>query len=55
MAETKRQETQVKSEKKEITFTCRFCGRSMPVKEMMVIARFFPSLVACRECERLLG
>ena len=37
---------------KEITFRCKFCDRSKPLDEMMVLTRFFPLLVACRDCEK---
>ncbi len=37
---------------REITFKCRFCGMSKLLEEMVVLARFFPPLVACRDCER---
>ena len=39
-------------ETKEITFKCRFCERSKPLDEMMVLTRFFPPIVACRDCEK---
>ena len=37
---------------KEITFKCQFCGESKPLDEMVVLTRFFPPIVACRDCER---
>ena len=39
-------------EAKEITFKCRFCGKSKPLDEMRVLTRFFPPIVACRDCEK---
>ena len=39
---------------KEITFDCKFCQQSKPLAEMVVLARFFPPMVACRECEKKL-
>lgn len=39
----------------EITFKCRFCGRSKPIDEMVVLTRFFPPIVACRDCEKKIG
>ena len=39
-------------ETKGITFKCRFCGRSRPLDEMMVLTRFFPPIVAYRDCEK---
>lgn len=46
---------EAKEEKnKEITFECKFCGMTKPVAEMRVLTRFFPPMVACRDCERRL-
>ncbi len=40
-----------KTKTSEITFKCRFCGRLRPLSEMMILARFFPPMVACQDCE----
>ncbi len=40
------------SKVKNITFKCKFCERSKPLDEMVIITRFFPSIVLCRECEK---
>ncbi len=37
---------------KAITFKCKFCERSRPLDEMVVLTRFFPPIVACRDCEK---
>jgi len=37
---------------KEITFKCQSCGQYKPLKEMMVVTRFFPPLVVCQDCEQ---
>ena len=37
---------------KEVTFKCKFCERSKPLDEMVVLSRFFPPIVACRDCEK---
>ncbi len=47
-------EKETKEAEKEITFYCKFCGESKPLSEMTFMTRFFPVLVACRECERTL-
>ena len=53
MAKAKKEDERLDSkETDEMTFRCRFCERSKPVGEMMVLARFFPPLVACRDCEK---
>ena len=49
--EGKGEESETK-EAKEITFKCKFCGMSKPLDEMVVLTRFFPSIVACRDCEK---
>lgn len=38
----------------KLTFKCRFCQQSRPVEDMVLITRFFPPMVACRECEKAL-
>ncbi len=38
------------SKAKEITFKCKFCERSKPLDEMVVLTRFSPPVVACRDC-----
>jgi hypothetical protein len=35
-----------------ITFKCHFCGETRPITEMRILTRFFPQIVACRDCER---
>ena len=40
------------SKAKEVTFKCRVCEGSKPIDEMVVITRFFPLIVACRDCEK---
>ncbi len=39
---------------REITFTCKFCGKPKPIEEMRIITRFFPPLPACRDCFKLM-
>lgn len=41
-------------ESQKITFKCSFCGQFKPLGDMMILTRFFPRLVACRDCERQL-
>ena len=40
------------SKAKTITFKCKFCEKSKPLDEMVVLTRFFPPIVACRDCEK---
>ena len=37
---------------KKITFKCKVCESSKPLDEMVVVTRFFPPVVVCRDCER---
>lgn len=37
---------------KPIFFTCKFCGESKPLQDLIVIRRFYPQLTACSECAR---
>ena len=46
----KKEKAETKGTKK-ITFKCKFCETSKPVEEMRILARFFPPVVACRDCE----
>lgn len=48
----RREEESEAKETKEITFKCKFCGVSKPLDEMMVLTRFSPPIVACRDCEK---
>lgn len=39
-------------ETKDITFKCKYCGKTWPLDDMRTLSRFFPPVVACRECEK---
>jgi hypothetical protein len=54
MAKEKSIKTSPEKETGEIMFTCKFCGNSKPLDEMILETRFFPILVSCRECDRTL-
>ncbi|MFC2010461.1 hypothetical protein ACFLVU_04190 [Chloroflexota bacterium] len=43
-----------KPKTKKITFKCKFCEKSRPLDEMVVMTRYFPPIVACRACEKKL-
>jgi len=47
----KSKQSEVK-ETKEITFRCKFCGKTKPLDEMRTLTQFFPPIVACRDCEK---
>lgn len=44
--------TKETSKTKEITFNCKFCEQSKPLTEMVVLTRFFPPVVVCKDCEK---
>ena len=45
-------EKEKEAEVEELTFKCKSCGQSKPLDEMMILSRFFPPIVACRDCEK---
>ena len=38
----------------KITFRCQCCDKDILLEEMRVITRFFPQLVVCQECEKVI-
>jgi hypothetical protein len=44
-----------KKRPREIMFRCKYCRESKPLDDMRTLTRYFPPLVACRECERKMG
>ena len=38
----------------EVTFKCRFCERARPLDEMVVLTKYFPPVVLCRDCEKII-
>ena len=40
------------SKAKKVTFKCKSCEKSKPLDEMVVVTRFFPLVVVCRDCEK---
>ncbi|MDP3879826.1 MAG: hypothetical protein Q8Q07_05935 [Dehalococcoidales bacterium] len=36
----------------EITFTCKLCEKSRPLDDMVVVMKYFPPVVVCRDCEK---
>jgi hypothetical protein len=39
-------------ETKEITFKCKYCGKTRSLDDMRTVTRFFPPVVACRDCAK---
>ena len=40
------------SKVRNITIKCKFCEGSKPLNEMVIMTKFFPSIVLCRDCEK---
>jgi len=43
------------SKGKDVTFKCKFCEESKPLDDMVVLTRYFPPVIACRDCEKKMG
>jgi hypothetical protein len=41
-------------DQREITFTCKFCGKPKPIEEMRITTRFFPHFAVCRGCLKVM-
>lgn len=39
--------------RRELTFTCKSCGKVAPIGDIRVVMRFFPPLSVCKECSEL--
>ncbi len=44
----KNEETKVK----QISFKCKFCEKDKLLDEMIVITRYSPAVVLCRDCQK---
>jgi hypothetical protein len=50
--ETKSKEAKTpKSKGQALTFKCGRCQKEFPTDDMRIIARFFPPMVVCHDCE----
>jgi hypothetical protein len=38
----------------EVKFKCRVCGKEKPIRDMRMVMRFIPVLIACEECSKFL-
>jgi len=36
----------------KITFKCNNCKKTKPISDMVVVTRYFPAVVICKECEK---
>jgi transcription elongation factor Elf1 len=37
---------------KEISFTCKFCGETKPIVELVIMSQFFPPISSCKTCAK---
>jgi len=51
-AEALKGEQSEAKETREISFRCKFCGKTKPLGEIRTLTRFFPPIVVCRDCEK---
>ncbi|UCD09892.1 MAG: hypothetical protein JSU79_04405 [Dehalococcoidales bacterium] len=43
------------SKEKKINFKCNYCKKTKPIRNMVVVTRYFPAVVICSDCEKGLG
>jgi hypothetical protein len=48
----KKSAEKTESTAKEIVFTCKSCGETKPLSELVVIRHYFPQISACKICAR---
>jgi hypothetical protein len=48
--EAEKKEQSEAKETREITFECKYCGKNRPLSDMRTSTRFFPRIMACRDC-----
>jgi len=52
MAEMRNRRQSGAKEGNEITFKCRYCGKTSSLDKMRFLSRFFPPIVVCPDCEK---
>ncbi len=46
-------EKQTEQNGKNRTFTCKYCGKVTPFEEIVVVTDYFPAIVVCSECAKI--
>jgi hypothetical protein len=46
------QEVVPEKHEKEVVFTCKFCGETKPIVELVVMRQFFPPISSCKSCAK---
>ncbi len=49
---TTEQKKTADSRDKKITFKCKFCEKIKPLSDIVVVTRYFPAVVICKDCEK---
>ena len=49
---TTEEKKNVGSKEKNITFKCNNCKKTKPIRDMVVVTRYFPAIVICKDCEK---
>ncbi len=49
---TTEEKTPSGSNEKKITFKCNNCKKTKPIRDMVVVTRYFPAVVICKDCEK---
>jgi hypothetical protein len=42
----------IELKEKEFVFTCKFCGETKPLVELVIMQQFFPPISACKTCAK---
>ena len=49
---TAKHETHSAPVKSEVVFTCKFCGQTKPLSDLVVMRQFFPQIPSCKDCAK---
>ena len=41
-----------KPREKEIVFVCKFCGKTKPLSDMVIMRNLYPQVASCKECSK---
>lgn len=44
--------TQEIVQKKEVFFTCKYCGETKPLVELVIMRQYFPTISSCKACAK---
>jgi hypothetical protein len=52
MSDKSEKKTVESEESKAIMFTCKLCGESKPLDDLVILRQYYPVLSSCRECSK---